>query len=109
MGPGSIGNITSAAVVAASSFSMVLTSPIPLIAEIDQSLYQCYKRDLTSEHPASVQYVEPHVGSRSSTVKTPHNGHTPEKDTIGESEEQFSTVSSRVITLEDFIDTDAVS
>ena len=109
MGPGSIGNISSAAVVAASSFSMSLTSPIPLLAQIDQSIYQCYKRDTTSQHQSSVQYVEPQVGSRSSTVATPHDEHTLAKDPSDESEQQFSTIASRVITLEDFIDTDAVS
>lgn len=40
MGPGSIGNVTSAAAVAASSFTMEVRDPIPLLSRIDSGKYQ---------------------------------------------------------------------
>lgn len=39
MGKGSIANLASAAVVAASSFSMTVTDPTPYLAKVDQARY----------------------------------------------------------------------
>lgn len=51
MGKGSIGNLSSAAVVAASSFDMAVTDPTPLIAKISQEDFNRYRNWLD---PATV-------------------------------------------------------
>lgn len=68
MGPGSVGNVTSAAAVAASSFDMEVKNPGPLLALIDPERYQSLlgKEPLSKLSP---QYREP-VTRRQSAVAT---------------------------------------
>lgn len=60
MGPGSIGHITSAATVAASSFDMRITNPLSLLDAIDpQRLADCLVNGKSTAKKASPQYYEP--------------------------------------------------
>lgn len=105
MGKGSIGNVTSAAVVAASSFGMRLTNPTALITEIDQTMYHAYILGIPSQPLGEVEYVEPCVAESAAE----ENPECQEKIKDDQNEPNHEPVSSRVITLEDHVDTDAVS
>jgi hypothetical protein len=65
---GSFGNVTSAIVCAASSFSMSVIDPAPFLKDLDVAFFWKYKNApaLTSYSPTPVKYVEPHVGSQAS-------------------------------------------
>lgn len=105
MGTGSIGNVTSAAVVAASSFGMRLTSPNALMAEIDQKIYYTYIHGTPSARLNEVEYVEPYVTESAAEEKAErHEGFEDAQNEL-----DHKPISSRAITLEDYIDTDAVS
>jgi homoaconitase/3-isopropylmalate dehydratase large subunit len=102
MGTGVFGHITTAAVVAASSFSMTVTDPAPFLAQIDLEFYQRYK-NIPKELLKPVTFVEPHVGplEPGTDTKLP--------DTWASQEfEPMETIKSKVVVLGDFIDTDAV-
>jgi hypothetical protein len=104
MGTGAIGHITAAIVVAALSFSMMVTDPGSFLAEMDVEFYQRYKNSF-EEALKPVTFVEPHVGTLAPSVK---------KD-IGKSSEPMEELTplgkirSKTVVLGDFIDTDAVS
>ncbi|RFU28594.1 hypothetical protein B7463_g7746, partial [Scytalidium lignicola] len=113
-GPSSIGNICSAATVAASSFSMTLTDPAPFLAEVDfkqyaQFLQGCRAQPERTSIPAlsykepPFQYVEPHLQYEESLQVS--KGGQPEQD------EQSTSriIKSKVYALGDFIDTDALA
>ena len=53
MGKGSLANLASAAVVAASSFSMTLTDPAPLLAAVDRARFDVLREWIASASPAS--------------------------------------------------------
>ena len=53
MGKGSLANLASAAVVAASSFSMTLTDPAPLLARVDRARFDLLREWVLSASPAS--------------------------------------------------------
>jgi aconitase A len=108
MGTGSIGNITSAAVVAASSFSMSLTHPASLISDIDSEAFQQYWSDVNSDTPKEVRFVEPPVGKQTSQWRSMADNFERATETAQAETRVASTLTSRIITLEDFIDTDAV-
>ncbi|BCR90990.1 aconitase family protein [Aspergillus chevalieri] len=107
MGKGSFGNISSAAVVAASSFSMSLVDPSPFLEKVNRSIYKALTRkDTMSRQTDAVLYVEPSILQQSpsqQSVKTD----LPMHDTIPGSNEWMIT--SRVQALGDFIDTDALA
>lgn len=105
MGTGSIGNITSAAVVAASSFGMTLTDPSSLIKEINQHIFDDYKQGAVAQELANVEYVEPQVGEALEELDSNLQQSVEEQEV----KEAPSLIRSQIITLGDFIDTDAVS
>ncbi|KAL4865743.1 hypothetical protein BDV12DRAFT_174005 [Aspergillus spectabilis] len=126
MGHGSIGHICSAAVVAASSFSMRVIDPRPLLNQISPQRYQTLLdkcRDwkmaggAASRHPAKVAnqrirhtppmpaYVEPYRSFQvPPLLNAPRSERVHEKTSNGRDE----TINSRVYALGDFVDTDAI-
>jgi hypothetical protein len=114
MGKGSIGNLSSAATVAASSFEMKVTDPTSFLTEIEESYFNAIKSHPKRSKPANrvhqitdIAYVEPNYDS--STAGTKIN--TPEEDSCSAngSNATRSPIKERVIRLGDFVDTDAVS
>ncbi len=111
MTSGSIGHITSAAAVAASSFDMEVTSPRDYLKGIDpQRLKQLLSKseDTKMQDEPSIEYVEP--------ADTP-DGHSERSDSINNNTKSGVTSQSspneefngRIQRLGDFVDTDAVS
>ncbi|PYI32536.1 aconitase family protein [Aspergillus indologenus CBS 114.80] len=128
MGPGSTGHICSAAVVAASSFSMQLTDPRPLLQQVSVERYQtllasCRRmkaeprgklRDRLKNNTSPVvappmpPVVEPYLSVRNPAA-------TPSTKTLSSELEQTQfnsapaeVLRSRISRLGDFVDTDAI-
>jgi homoaconitase/3-isopropylmalate dehydratase large subunit/3-isopropylmalate dehydratase small subunit len=104
MGKGSFGHLSSAMVCAASAFSMTMTGLEDFFDDLDVDFFEHYKGEANDQGLPSVRYVEPKAQSG------------PEgKETTIESEGQSadfpssSVIESKIVTLEDFIDTDALS
>ncbi|OQU96221.1 Aconitase domain-containing protein [Cladophialophora immunda] len=106
MGPGSFGNITSAAVVAASSFSMCLTDPAPLLDDIKRGMDQEDLRHVEGMGFLSVKYQEPFVGSQEDAASSCAS---PAANSEDGAERRTDAVKSRIILLGDFVDTDALA
>lgn len=109
MGPGAFGSITSAIVCAASSFSLTVTDPTPLLKEIDVAFFEKYRGGPTSQLKP-VEYVEPDLTARINDVSEPLQP-TTSRPEPGQEEipDSLKTISSKVVTLGDFIDTDALA
>ncbi|PYH63378.1 aconitase family protein [Aspergillus vadensis CBS 113365] len=114
MGKGSIGNLASAATVAASSFEMKLKDPHEFLETIDLERWHTLRgitvsaTDSTQEH---ISYMEP---SGSATAETKNAGPTDVKSSEVDTSETADSSSSDVMTgkvqrLGDFIDTDALA
>jgi hypothetical protein len=114
---GSIGNIASAATVAASSFSMTLTDPRQFLAKVNPDDYtallkSCHTRRRTAyardilENSLPLTYVEPYLA---------HKKREPETRPIDSSENELEAspttvvVKGKAYVLGDFVDTDAVN
>ncbi|KAK5735061.1 hypothetical protein LTR17_008397 [Elasticomyces elasticus] len=111
MGPGAIGSVSTAVTVAASSFSMTITDPSPLLDSLDygrlHSLLVTPRQNI-----AEVKYVEPPAAVTPSG-KAP-SGSTNQEHGVEEPELQRKAVKrplieGKVQTLSDFIDTDALA
>ncbi|CAI4214289.1 unnamed protein product [Parascedosporium putredinis] len=119
---GSIGNLASAATVAASSFSMSITDPQPLIDMIDSGRWDAIKgrgslKPWTSSEPL---YVDPPecateglgtgdgkgVDAESVSLEHPDQATGP---TPGVPERTGDCIKGKIQRLGDFVDTDAVS
>ncbi|KAK4905945.1 hypothetical protein LTR49_024831 [Elasticomyces elasticus] len=108
MGKGSFGYLSSAVVCAASSFSMTVADPAGLLQEIDEAFFRWYK-GVDADQLTSVTYVEPRPpvdGPRTTSLGRAENLGLASAD---EPAGAFEVVRSKVITLGDFIDTDALS
>lgn len=108
---GALGNITSATVVAASSFSMTLTDPRPLLQEIDSASYKSFLPHHDQGDLPAPDYVEPSLGPRNGNIKTDkpkseQSAEPPKPDLAATGD---GCIKSKVIRLGDFVDTDAVS
>ncbi|KAL3472877.1 aconitase iron-sulfur domain-containing protein [Aspergillus californicus] len=124
MGHGSIGHLCSAAVVAASSFSMRVTDPRPFLSQISPERYQmlldkCRRWKATEgaagRNPAkaSKQYTRPiptmPAYLEPSLVGPPlPAGPQPETSHGINTRESDKAISSKVYALGDFVDTDAI-
>ena len=117
---GSIGNLASAATVAASSFGMSIKDPQELIDRIDPVRWESLKGrgSLQAKKGVEPQYVEPPRGPNDegnggrSNKETADAGTAPEPDgpqKVENGSKRDRTISGRVQMLGDFIDTDAVS
>lgn len=113
IGKGSFANLASATTVAASSFSMTIADPSPLLKRIDVAVWAEYKK-LTNaqrrggkpggEELAMPKYLEPayeHAVARNVVVA---HGNAA----LSNPSQARQPIRSRVVTLGDFIDTDAV-
>lgn len=132
MGPGSIGHISSAATVAASSFEMQITNPLSLLKAIDpQRLANCLDQGRLTEGETFPQYYEPgferveDIAGPQKTAEDTENlpraeetEHVPLKSNKTSSlpyasAEEVNTSSSvrkgKVQRLGDFVDTDALA
>ncbi|KAJ5964340.1 aconitase iron-sulfur domain-containing protein [Penicillium vulpinum] len=130
MGPGSIGHICSAAVVAASSFSMQLTDPRYLLGQVSVERYHtllascrrkkaepprksggpfkaCEVQRKASIPSAMPPAPEPYLSFRG--VAAPETK-KPRQERVNEeiSSAEFETICSKVSALGDFVDTDAI-
>ncbi|KXT07952.1 hypothetical protein AC579_3912 [Pseudocercospora musae] len=109
MGKGSFGHLSSAVVCAASAFSMTITDPAPFLAELDQAFFARYKGFGDGEL-AAVDYSEPTPFQDATEAQEAPDCPTTTVDTQGPYESQpISVIKSKVVTLGDFIDTDALS
>src|SRR5699024_6724697 len=103
---GSFGNISSAAVVAATSFSMTLTDPSIFLKKVDREVYWA----LTQKGPqkqinlAGVIYTEPQILMRRQDEKRVERSSNKRQ----RSDKTQWIISSKVQNIGDFIDTDAV-
>ncbi|KAK4506374.1 hypothetical protein PRZ48_000104 [Zasmidium cellare] len=103
MGAGSFGHLSSAAVCAASAFSMTVTSPAELLKQIDVGFWNSYKAKSIPERVPDIPYVEP--------LPQPH----PQEDDSLPTRPSHVTqdepihIESKIIVLEDFVDTDALA
>ncbi|KAK6827302.1 3-isopropylmalate dehydratase large subunit 2 [Apiospora arundinis] len=115
MGKGSIGNLASAATVAASSFEMKMTSPNALVDMISDEQWERVKGkgSLSSGPRVEPQWVEPPeptaAGSDSTTAAAPEeaNGSNERAEEAGAPKMQ--NIRSKIYRLGDFIDTDALA
>lgn len=104
MGPGAFGHITTAMVCAASSFDMRLTDPRPFLDSEDVEFFKNYQGDLNKAHDP-VPYVQPGTRSQSAQGKPSRNLDSRSVSKVYGME----SVHSKIVTLGDFIDTDALS
>ncbi|KAL1846954.1 hypothetical protein Plec18170_008923 [Paecilomyces lecythidis] len=116
MGPGSIGNLASAATVAASSFAMKICDPQELLDMIDRALleqyleYQPFDTAPLVNRP-EVHYSEPHgANSPSDLQRAIDNTSENTEIELGKSSTNDSShniTNGKILRLGDFIDTDA--
>eukprot|EP00127_Corallochytrium_limacisporum_P007138 Clim_evm11s243 gene=Clim_evmTU11s243 len=101
MGKGALGNLASAATVAASSFEMEVTDPRPLLEQIDRQLFESYLENTIKPEEMTVEYSEPQPELATSAVDT--YGGTTEKIA------GFDTdIKGRVQVFGDDVNTDAI-
>ncbi|PLN81548.1 aconitase family protein [Aspergillus taichungensis] len=112
MGKGSIGHLSSAATVAASSFEMKLRDPHDLLGAIDTRRWESLRRSRTRSSIDSVIYVEPN-GSGFQTLETTRSAESsrtfPTGDTAHNASFTAQTLTGRIQRLGDFINTDALA
>lgn len=106
--PGSIGNLASAATVAASSFAMRIKDPQDLIDSIDASRWASLKGRgslgvLQGKEPHYVEPPDPETTSGASTTEN-----APTSPQIEAPSTNDTIITGKVQRLGDFVDTDAV-
>lgn len=117
MGRGSIGNLASAATVAACSFDMKVTSPNDLVSKITDEQWESVKgkgslsSTGSSIQPQWVEPPEPTAEAGDSNEKPTEASSQPVTDKIDTDavEVKMDDIQSKVYRLEDFIDTDALA
>lgn len=85
---------------------MSITSPADFLKELDAEFFHQYRR-LPEFDLAPVDYVEPDLSSNL-TIGSPEQGKRMQLDEA-EPTKTLDKISSKVINLPDFVDTDAVS
>jgi homoaconitase/3-isopropylmalate dehydratase large subunit/3-isopropylmalate dehydratase small subunit len=110
MGVGSFGHLSSAMVCAASSFSMSITGLEEFLDGIDVEFFRHYKGEKSTDLGA-VQYVEPKpfMDAAAEIENIPSTDASTIKDDTSMDETPQSTIKSKIVTLGDFIDTDALA
>lgn len=111
MCPGSIGHITSAAAVAASSFEMKATSPKEYLKNIDiQRLRQLLAKSdgAAGKEEPSLKYVEP-TESQTVAAEVPKAVNDDGKAALSPQATLEEDINGKIQRLGDFVDTDAVS
>jgi aconitase B len=109
MGRGSIGNLASAATVAASSFGMKATDPTNLIKQIDTECWSKLRRhkSLVEKH-VSITYVEP-VAQPEEPSNEPETDEHNRPELVSSASASSANIIGKVQRLGDMVDTDAVS
>ncbi|KAK4497301.1 hypothetical protein PRZ48_011751 [Zasmidium cellare] len=106
MGKGAFGHLASAVTCAASSFSMKITDPAPLLKDLDVTFFNNY-RGITNHTLPPPTYSSPQPPAdgphQQPTTTTAPITQTPTQDPVP------TTITSKITTLPDFIDTDALS
>jgi len=107
---GSIGNLASAATVAASSFAMKATDPTELIQKIDVARWDSFRQRKTGNDitTAAITYVEP-AGGAEEVHDTKEAEQDEEKEANTSEESSGADIVGKVCRLGDMVDTDAVS
>lgn len=107
MGKGAFGHLSSAMVCAASAFSMAITDVEEFLNDIDTDFFRYYKGEKEGVSLQEVEYVEP----KPHESKTRDEGSLEQMTSKGSSAETSSqsVIQSKIITLGDFIDTDALA
>ncbi|KAI1799494.1 aconitase family protein [Daldinia bambusicola] len=115
MGKGSIGNLASAATVAASSFEMTITNPQALLDAINPARFDALKGrgSLRVISTTSLDYVEPASvnysrGSRSNDI-APNNHGPVNNNSEAVKKRHGNKIRGKIQKLGDFIDTDALA
>lgn len=104
---GSFGHLSSAVVCAASSFSMEITDPAFLLDSIDVDFFNRYK-GINSNGSGAVPYAEPKAYEELESHAVENKEIDPEQ--VREQPSNFpSSLASKIVTLGDFIDTDALA
>lgn len=107
MGTGSIGHVTSAVTVAASSFGMKICDPASLLEAIDmERLREILGKEVSK--PREIQYVEPAAVDQSTATATA-TATGDDKQSSQYSTAKAHRIVGKVQTLGDFIDTDALA
>ncbi|KAJ9606069.1 hypothetical protein H2200_009030 [Cladophialophora chaetospira] len=102
MGPGSIGNIASAATVAASSFSMSLQSPEELLQKIDMAEFDAMRKYRPEEPKSAPEYVEPELLASTPVENVTQKSEDRQPPSLPE------TFRGRVQRFGDNVDTDSI-
>lgn len=109
---GSIGSITSAAAVAASSFDMEVTNPRKYLDKIDlkrfEQLLSKPRLPAAGSKPV-VAYVEPPEAQGSTSESGEPVAVADEQKAPSASQKDATEISGKIQRLGDFVDTDAVS
>ncbi|KAJ5587977.1 aconitase family protein [Penicillium hispanicum] len=116
MGKGAMGNLSSAATVAASSFAMRVADPSPFIAEVEAGYFDAIKaHPLRKPSPSAVKetklaYVEPHYHSSAGQSFAQHRSKAGERGNVSmPSHNRRASIVDKVIRLGDFVDTDQIA
>lgn len=104
MGPGSIGNVTSAAAVAASSFGMEVRDPRSLLASIEPIKYERLLGQAPAVAELSPAFREPIIRRQKKPMAT-DNQKTPE---TGALQKMTEIITAKIQRFGDNVDTDAV-
>ncbi|KAJ1736912.1 hypothetical protein LPJ72_000962 [Coemansia sp. Benny D160-2] len=111
MGPGSIGNLASAATVAASSFNMKVTNPRDLLDLIDRDRYK-KMLDIWMDKAEDIVVSEPNPALEDTRKETIASRNTDGADAatedLGEPEDKSTMITGKVQRFDDNIDTDAI-
>ncbi|KAM0815603.1 putative Aconitase/3-isopropylmalate dehydratase large subunit alpha/beta/alpha domain-containing protein [Seiridium cardinale] len=108
MGPGSIGSLASAVTVAASSFDMAITDPTPLLDEIDSRRLEAYLNQSKVVRTLPL-YVEPGTRGMGPAQSPSFIAPQPRVNVTRPSPKPTPEIVGKVLTLGDFIDTDALA
>lgn len=91
---------------------MKITDPRPFLKEVDVELFKKLTKYQDIPENSRVLYVEPHVGPDGNVQNKQDNSNTKNastNDDISGETPTLTIIKSKIITLGDFVDTDAVS
>lgn len=103
---GAFGNLSSAVVCAASAFSLTVTDPAPFLVDVDFDWYEKVYLQRSTSPSNPVTYVEPNL-SLTTPLEQQQQLSTSAHQVAPEG--ALDTIQSTIITLGDFIDTDALA
>jgi homoaconitase/3-isopropylmalate dehydratase large subunit len=107
MGRGAFGHLSSAMVCAASAFSMSITGLEDFLKDIDIDFFNFYKGGTEVQALPKVQYVQPKAQNDANIDAEP--AETKSLDESNKEPSATGVINSKIVTLGDFIDTDALS